>query len=363
MAELKKRKKSRKFPPLMKPAPDNFPNKPKKKPPVNKPRAKKPVKKKKKVPGNKKLKRNPSLKKRPKRKQRPAKRPPKQKDNLVYRGEAIEKRQKQERLQRRHGKRIKEINSIKRKIVDEYGKEPTICFYYYLWNAVEYVGEKRVRDSFKSIQGQGDEVIVADYDSTDDTKKIALEYGFRVLDVEKTEGIMFHETKIGNKVMWSNQCNFLVDLNINTTYPNTMGAFYKNWIKDNDITQKMLVGRGIFHKKNGVLDRNNSASCLFYRPFLIKFRGWDERFYYGYGATHYAYCLLVDVLELNLDNRPLEMHHAYHTQFKKVRWRNIFKIADPMREHMRMIKAVEDCQLGFYNNLDNAIKNVRNSYW
>ncbi|GAF70200.1 unnamed protein product, partial [marine sediment metagenome] len=79
-----------------------------------------------------------------------------------------------------------EATKRKREIVEKYGIEPTICYYYYLWNAVDYVGEKTVRESFESMRGQGDEIIVGDYSSTDGTPEIAKEYGFKVINVETT---------------------------------------------------------------------------------------------------------------------------------------------------------------------------------
>ena len=50
----------------------------------------------------------------------------------------------------------KEMNERKQRIVEEYGKEPNIKYFYYLLNAVEYTGEENLRKSFESIKGQGD---------------------------------------------------------------------------------------------------------------------------------------------------------------------------------------------------------------
>lgn len=275
--------------------------------------------------------------------------------------ERKEKQDKKERLQRRLQREKKEIKTFKTKIVNENGIEPTICYYYYLWNAVDYVGEERLRESFESIKGQGDEIIVGNYMSNDKTKKIALEYGFKVVDVEKTPGIIFHEPKIANKVISETSCNFLVDLNANTIYPPNMDEFYKPWITKENIINKFLVGRGIF-LNNGKSERDNSASCLFYKPYLMKLRGYDERTYYGFGATHYAYCLLVDVLNLELDNRPLDMIHKYHRDFKHERLNNVFKLKDQIKNHNLAMKFVETILDGFYKDIDKAIKNVHNSY-
>ena len=38
-----------------------------------------------------------------------------------------------------------EMNKRKQKIVKEYGTDPTICYFHYLYNAVNYIGEKNLR--------------------------------------------------------------------------------------------------------------------------------------------------------------------------------------------------------------------------
>lgn len=281
--------------------------------------------------------------------------------NLKY-NQRKEKEDEKERFERRLKREKNRITRFKKEIVEENGLEPTICYYYYLWNAVDYVGEQRLRESFASIKGQGNEIIVGDYGSTDKTREIALEHGFKVVNVEKTEGIKFHEPKIANKVMSETKCNFLVDLNANTIYPKNMDDFYKPWINKDNVIHKLLVGRGIFDD-NGRLERDNSASCLFYRPYLIKLRGYDERTYYGFGATHYAYCLLVDVLKLELDNKPLDMIHKYHRDFKHERLREVFNLTNQMQKHEEAIKMVEPLLDVFLMDIDKAILNVQNSYF
>ena len=282
--------------------------------------------------------------------------------DLVY-DEKPEREENKNRFQRRINREIKKILKIKEKILKKNGIEPTICFYYYLWNAVDYVGEERLRQSFESISGQGDEIIVGDYGSTDKTKEIALEYGFRVINVPKTEGITFHETKICNAVINKTKCNFLVDLNVNIIYPNNMTDFYKSWITKENVLEKLLVGRGVFEKANGSYIRNHAASCLFYVPFLKYLRGFDERAYYGYGATHYAYCLLVDILKLKLDNKKLGTIHLHHRNFKDKRLKRVFKLEGLNERAAESMEMVEELLDGFFKDIDTAIKNVENSYW
>ena len=262
-------------------------------------------------------------------------------------------------------KNTQTVESRKKEIIAQYGTEPTICYYYYLWNAVDYVGEKRVRASFQSIQGSGNEIIVGDYGSTDGTKRIAKEYGFKVVDVEKTNGILMHESKIGNKVVYSTQCNFVVDMNIHTTYPENIDNFFKKWLKNNDISKDILVARGLFENANGVLERKeHPASCFIYRPFLLKARGYDERTYYGFGTSHYAISLLLDVYDLNFaDNFLNDMIHYNHVGIKIPRLKNTFKLGNLVQGHRRATSFVDDIIFELHLNFDEGVKKVVNSYW
>lgn len=254
------------------------------------------------------------------------------------------------------------ITERKKKIVEKYGTEPTITYFYYLWNAVDYVGEKSVRDSFESIKGQGN-VIVGNYSSTDNTKKIAEEYGFKVVDIEKSEGILLHESKIVNKVIFESKSNFLVDLNVHTIYPNNTNEFFTNWLKDGDVTKHQLVARGLMHKSDGTLERIYSASCLFYKPYLIEARGFDERTYYGLGTTPYVISLLLDVYKLIWDDRPLDMVHSFH---KNVKWPYIkekFKITNSSDDHVLSTQFGESLIDELVYNFGEGVKQVKNSYW
>lgn len=254
------------------------------------------------------------------------------------------------------------IEDIKKEIVEKYGTEPTICYFYYLWNAVDYVGEEMLRKSFASIKGQGDEVIVGDYGSTDKTREIAKEYGFKVISVRKTKDIIFHDSKIFNKVIAESKCNFLIDLNVNTVYPKEMDNFFKNWIENNDITEKQLAVRGLFKGPNGEPERKYAASCLFYRPFLYEARGVDERTYYGYGTTHYTIRLIEIVYDLKWDNQPLDFVHEYHNHIKLPRWKKVFKFGDVREGHNIAMKGANRIIKPLIENYYNGILQVKNSY-
>jgi len=283
-------------------------------------------------------------------------------DHLINYHDNTDFQDTKERLLRRLVREKEHIDWKKTTIVQEYGKEPTICYHYYLWNAVDYVGEKTLRESFESVKHL-EEVIIGDYGSTDKTKEIALEYGFKVVDVEKTPDIMFHESKIINAIVNETDANFIFDLNINTTYPKEMDSLLKSWISNNDLVQKVLVLRGLFHEENGSASRYNSASCLIYRPYLLAARGYDERTYYGHGTTHYACCLLNDVYQLKFDNVPFDMHHKYHRHLKIPRWKGVFHFNEIPVRHDVAREFAEKLLFNFYVGFETGAKQVQNSYW
>jgi glycosyltransferase involved in cell wall biosynthesis len=214
-----------------------------------------------------------------------------------------------------------------------------------LWNAIEYAGEDWVRESFESIKGQGDEIIVGDYSSDDGTPELAKEYGFKVFNVEKTEGIMFHNTKIINKVISKSKSNFLFDLDIHTTYPKNIDEIVRSWIKCNDITKKQLIITGLF---NGKINHNICDSMLLYKPFLLKARGFDERTSYRHGDSHYIIKLLKDVANLEFEIVFVEgMIHKDHREACE----------------RRSPKEAVGKSIHFGRSLYKGVKQVKNSYW
>lgn len=255
------------------------------------------------------------------------------------------------------------MEEIKKNIIDRYGTEPTICYYYYLWNAVDYVGEKQVRKSFESISSQGNEIILGNYNCNDGTDEIAEEYGFKVLNVKETKDIMLHESKIVNAIVKDTEYNFLCDLSIHVIYPKNMDVVFKEWLKTTDLTKKVLATRGLFCNHNNIIKRKYCASCYIYKPYLIEARGYDERTTYGFGTTHYALCLLERVYGLILDNVELDMLHNYHTSEKLKRLKWVFKIPNVNKTHFEAMNFVDNLIAPLTWNFYEGVKNVKNSYW
>ena len=259
-----------------------------------------------------------------------------------------------------------EMNKRKQRIVKEYGTEPTICYFHYLYNAVEYTGEENLRKSFESIQGQGEEVVVGDYGSTDDTVKIAKEYGFRILNVEKTPGIGLHTSKIVNKITWKTNCTFMMDLDVHIVYPKNMNDIVVKWIKENDITKKILALRGWWINEKGELKAEWGfvTAVLTYKPYLIEARGHDERTYMGWGCGHYYLNLMEQIYNLSYDNITLDdMIHKYHIKEKIRASKEVINVGDMSEMYIPNILFARTLTNELKKDFDKGVKNVKNSYW
>ena len=260
------------------------------------------------------------------------------------------------------------IEERKKGIVEKYGIEPTITFFYYLWNAIDYVGRKNVEESFRSIAGQGDEVIVGDYSSDDGTKELAEECGLKVVTVEKTPGITFHESKINNKVINNTKSNFVVDLDVHTVYPKNLYYIVKWNIEEKDIINQQLVLRGLYDDGFGRrrVEFAHCSSGIIYKPYLLECRGFDERTYYGCGTTYYILGILQDIYKLGIhDIYVASMVHRYHMGHKIKRWASTFDITvnNTHDKDRRSMDLANTCLQPLRNSFDEGKKQVINSYW
>ena len=259
-----------------------------------------------------------------------------------------------------------EMNKRKQRIVKEYGTEPTICYFYYLLNAVEYAGEENLRKSFESIVGQGNEVIVGDYSSTDDTVKIAKEYGFKVVSIKKTPGIGFHTSKVVNKITQETNCTFIMDLDVHIEYPKNLNDIVVKWIRENDITKKILAVRGWWIDEKGKL-KEEWGFCtivLTYIPYLLEARGHDEKTYMGWGCGMYYLFLMEEIYNLTYDNIILDdMIHKYHIDEKIRASKEVLKVGDMSEMYIPNIQFARSLITELKIDFDEGVKNVKNSYW
>lgn len=265
------------------------------------------------------------------------------------------------------------IEKRKNNLIKKYGDEPTICFYYYCWNVVDYAGEKRVRETFKSIQGQGDEVVVSSYNTQDNTKELAEEYGLKFLEVEKHDHDVwdFPESKVRNKVIINTDCNFVIPLNINVEFVPNFDKKIIKWIKNHNIKNKMLRIRYKFENKNGKIGRQYGKSQVFYRPYLLEARGYDERTGFCTGSQRYGGLLMKKVFNLNKNNWDTKMYHKYHNDFKKPLLNKIYPdgkvatikgVSEPKNRKFdrRITKKLHRL---LKKDFDKNVEKVMNSYW
>lgn len=251
------------------------------------------------------------------------------------------------------------IEKRKRKLVDAYGDAPTVSFYYYTWNVVDYAGEKRVRESFESIAEQGDEVVIGMYAPQDSTASIAEEYAIKPMLVKKESKDIwdFPESKVRNKVIINTDCNYVIALNINVVYDSNLGKRVKRWISKNSVLDKMLRIRYRYHGKDGDKNKQYGKSQVFYRPYLLEARGYDERTGYATGSQRYAGLLMRRVFKLQKINWDTKMVHKYHNQIKTQ------ALQDMTLHRSGARKLTDRLHAAFQEDFDTTVKYIRNSYW
>jgi len=256
------------------------------------------------------------------------------------------------------------IAKIKRNIIAEYKIKPTICFYYYLYNVVDYCGEEVVRKSFESISKQGDEVILGCYLPTDDTEKIGKEYGFKIVKVDEDDRNNFPESKIRNKVIINTNCNFVVPININVVYSKNIAGVIRRWLNNNYIRNKTLKISYKFQDVDGNIGRRRYGfSTVFYRPFLLRARGYDERTSYAAGSQKYGVRLFKDVYRIKTQSYNSNMVHGYHNNLKLPMLRKFFPNSTIHKLKSRRGRVVNNLINELLIDFNEGVKRVNNSYW
>ena len=258
----------------------------------------------------------------------------------------------------------RKMMKLKNELIKKNGIIPSICYYYYLLNVVDYAGEDIVRESFSSLANQDAEVIVACYRPTDNTKKLCEEFGFKYLYVEDEPNISFAESKMRNKVIATTKANFVIPVNINVKYCEDLTEGIKSWIKRNDIKRHALCIRYKFQEPDGsIKDRMYGFSYVFYRPYLIHARGYDERTYYAAGSQRYGARLIKDIFELRPKVYVSNMFHKYHNNRKLVKFRLMYpdKTTQQLKRQAKRIvaKMIPELKADYFKNRHL----VKNSYW
>lgn len=238
----------------------------------------------------------------------------------------------------------------KNQLIEKYGLEQTISYYYYLWNAISYVGRKWVKDSFESVKHL--DVIIGDYNSNDGTKELAEEYGFKVITVPKTKGKVFHESKIENAIIHNIKANFLVDLSVHYNYPKNMDDFCRNYLSKNinNIKNKILILRGKYN------DGLRNGSWMSYKPYWLEVRGFDERCSYPF-VGQYGTNILLNFWKLKYEEHYIGMVHKPHFKIR-ANWRKQY--IKPIHEERILSHTLVN---NLINDFNGNINKVQNSYW
>lgn len=250
------------------------------------------------------------------------------------------------------------INQIKNKLLKKHGTEPTICYYYYLWNVVDYAGEEVVRKSFKSITGQGDEIIIGNYCCTDNTKEIAKEYGFKVVDVECSKKFEFPESKVRNAVIHNSRSNYVVALNINVEYPKNLNDIIVDWLGKNPIERRALRFRSRFPH-----GQFYGFSTVIYKPYLLEARGYDERTSYGRGSQKYGAILIKEIYNLQIHAKDIGLIHKNNNPIKLPKLSNFFPRSDHKRRWGETSILINELKKNLKTNFRKGVSEVKNSYW
>lgn len=263
------------------------------------------------------------------------------------------------------------VEDRKDKIVNQYGTKPTIAYYYYTYQVIDYAGEETVRKSFESLAGQGQEVIVTDYGFDQKTKDLAEECGLTYIWCEKDDGVTFNESKVRNNVIQYSDANFLVDWNVHVEAPPNLNRKLKRWIRNNDITKESPHIRYLWigdpkqydnpkkiRKIKKKARKYHSFALLAYRPFLVDMGGYDERTYFCGGSQKFGVKLLKDVYNIKQIDLLFDVVHKYHQGYKLPR-RNKCKSELPKKPK----KIINKVRAAMQKDIDKGKKLIHNSFW
>lgn len=224
-----------------------------------------------------------------------------------------------------------------------------ISYAYFTYNIIKSRGKKFVEESFWSIAGQSDDIMVIDYDSDDEIKKIAEKYGFRFFTIDKTPKKYFHITKMTNKAIYEAKNEYFIRLTPDVIYPENMTEFLTRKLNSINKNECLIlrIAKGNSFK---------SPCTVFKKSGLLITRGSDERISFYGGEHKYLRSVYLNKFDLKPINifEPLLLVHRPHKRYginineeKYVKERNW--------TDMR-IKALKE-------NFEVEVKNVVNSYF
>ena len=228
-----------------------------------------------------------------------------------------------------------------------------VTYAYDVMNIVKLRGEKWVRDSFNSLKGQSDDIIVIDYCSTDNIKALAKEYGFRYFNIEKTPDQYYHTTKMKNKSIIEAKYDLYFGVTPDIIYHKDTTKTILDFYGKHDMNKECLILQA---KKDNTEFR--SPMMVHNRNLLLKARGVDERITF-YGNEHsYINNISLQIFKLTPTYiyEPLNLWHRPHKREYVGIGINDQKQVDCRmfsNDRIRLLSA----------NFEQEVKDVVNSYW
>ena len=235
-----------------------------------------------------------------------------------------------------------------------------VSYCYFTCNMVKLNGEKWVRESFDSIKNQSDDILVVDYSSDDNIKEIADEYDFRFFTVDKVEGLPFHDAKLWNKGIYEAKYDLIVPISPDCIYDENLTEFILEWYGYYGHKKYLLTSYYIKQLPNKRLSGVSGVMAVYYRPYLLKARGCDERTYIRGGpnrGTHrYSLRIMMEVFGLKQFWVVMKSFHRYH----KFRSPGLSKVSfDKFLGKFTTTSMIRPMK----ENFNEAVKDVVNSYW
>ncbi len=226
-----------------------------------------------------------------------------------------------------------------------------ISYAYSVLDIFKSRSRKFVEESFESLSGQSNDIMVMDYDSKDDIEEVVKSYGFKFYRIPKTPNFYFHVSKMTNNAIFKAINNLFFRVTVDIIYPKNLSKFIEEWHLKSE-KNKCLV---IQAKKNN--SNFKSPMSVFKRDLLLQTKGIDERITF-YGAEH-KYLRKVYLNEFKLEPvyvyEPLKVWHRPHKKGYSI------NINDQKQKDMRHWTNNRILQLK--NNFNIEIKKAMNSFW
>lgn len=238
--------------------------------------------------------------------------------------------------------------------------DPKISFGFMCKNIIKNRGYKQVNDSFKSIYGQSNDVIVVDNDSEDSEqlKSLCKKYGFRFFSVKTNPKYDwgFDISRVSNKIVLESKNDIFVRLTPDIIYPNNFGMYISTFFENHDPKKNFMAFRMCNVKNDKTINKIWSFIWTGYRPHFIKARGWDERLTYFLMEDMYAHSIMLYVFGCQRHiNENYILRHINHKRGER----------DSSQKRMKALKKwdwLKQIEL-LKKNVNKYNKNVENSQW